>query len=257
MIEIEPIAAQVTTRAWRTLVAAALAAPLLLIAASIAFRWLAVREREAAARSRERDLASLGEMSAVLAHEIKNPLASLKGNAQLLAEAQPDDARLARVVTEAVRLETLVHDLLAFVRTGEIARRPGSPVAIVRAAADEIAGEYIQIDGTAAPERWSLDPARLRQALVNLLRNGVEAGPPVAVRVDTERGALRIEVRDHGPGLAPGSEVEVFAPFHTTKVHGTGLGLAVARRIVELHGGSIAAYNHPEGGAVFTVSIPA
>ena len=254
VVEIRPVAGQVVARAARTLVAACVAAGLMLIAGGAVFRWLPRRERE-------RQLAALGEMSAVLAHELKNPLASLKGNAQLVAEAAEgtaEEARAQRVVSEAVRLEELTRDLLAFVRTGEIRRREVAPAELLRTAAEEVDAARIDVDAAAAPARWSLDEARLRQALVNLLRNAVDAAPDqrVAARVWSEAGALRVEVRDRGAGVEAGREEAIFEPFHTTKTHGTGLGLAVARRVVELHGGRIAARNHPSGGAVFELSIP-
>src|SRR5439155_21048299 len=132
------------------------------------------RSAEDRARGRERRLASLGEMSAVLAHEIRNPLASLKGNAQLLAAMLPADdkprAKADRVVDEALRLEQLTSDLLAFVRTGELQRAAVDPAQLVREAA---AGLAVEVDGTGAPRAWSLDAARMRQVVVNLLDNAV------------------------------------------------------------------------------------
>jgi signal transduction histidine kinase len=100
----------------------------------------------------------------------------------------------------------------------------------------------------------------MEEVLVNLLRNAREASPaekPVEVTLGL-RGerSLAIEVRDHGPGIEPGEEERVFEPFYTRRAKGTGLGLALARRIVEGHGGTITAHNHPDGGAVFSVRLP-
>jgi signal transduction histidine kinase len=95
--------------------------------------------------------------------------------------------------------------------------------------------------------------------LSNLLRNAIQASPPgspVFARIATEEKTLLYEVRDAGTGIAPGQENVIFEPFHTGRPLGNGLGLAVARRVVELHGGSIRASNHPEGGALFRVCIP-
>jgi signal transduction histidine kinase len=171
------------------------------------------------------------------------------------------------VVTEAVRLEQLTTGLLDFVRTGEIHRRATSPAQVIAAAAAEVGGDRaaaaanvrIDVDTTAARASWSLDPERLQQVLSNVLRNAVQASPAggaVEVRCWSEGGRLHLRVRDRGTGIPPGQEEAIFEPFHTSKVRGTGLGLAVARWVVDLHGGTIAARNHPDGGAVIDVAIP-
>ncbi len=125
--------------------------------------------REALARDRR--LAALGEMSAVLAHELRNPLASLKGHAELLAEALPEgrpQAKAERVLGEARRLERLLDDLLDYVRTGTLERAPTDPVALLRRAAEGV-GEVL-IEAPEGLAEWPLDP-RLEQALRNLLTN--------------------------------------------------------------------------------------
>ena len=246
----------------RSLLISGIVALALWVGAAIAFRWLKGREALEAQLARERHLAVLGEMSAVLAHELRNPLASLKGHAQLLTEALPEGrsrTKAERVVKEALRLEDLTSSLLAFVRTGTIHRQETDPVAVVRAAAEEVDPRLIELDAQAAPSSWSLDAARMQQVLSNLLRNAVQASPPgspVFARIATEEKALLYEVRDVGTGIPAGQEHVIFEPFHTGRPLGNGLGLAVARRVVELHGGSIRASNHPEGGALFRVRIP-
>ncbi len=295
VIEIEPVAAAALRgQARRALLINGVAALLLLLAALIAVRWLGRQAARDEQHRRERHLANLGEMSAVLAHEIRNPLASLKGHAQLLAEVLPPDSRehakAERVVREAVRLEHLTTGLLQFVRTGTLARREADPAAVARAAVAEAAPEHsaqVAVDDVGAPSTWTFDPDRMQEVLANLVRNALQAVPagadaeaatapsevggensagsgaapaevaaPVELRVTSERGALVYELRDRGDGIPPGQEDAIFEPFHTRRVRGTGLGLAVARRVVELHGGSIAAYNHPEGGAVFRILLP-
>jgi two-component system sensor histidine kinase HydH len=214
-------------------------------------------ERE---RERERRLATLGEMSAVLAHEIKNPLASLKGNAQLLASMLPDDKpkvkqKADRVVDEAVRLEKLTNDLLRFVRTGAIKRERVDPGALVREAATSVPGD-VQVDDTRAPKTWSLDQARIREVIVNLVDNAVAAGPPVTATVRHENKRLVIEIADRGPGVPQEDRDKIFEAFHTGKLQGTGLGLAVARRVIEQHEGTITVSDNPGGGALFRAEIP-
>ena len=260
VIEIEPVQANALREsAALTLGVGALAAASLLGVAIVLVRREARRNAEERERERERRLASLGEMSAILAHEIKNPLASLKGNAQLLASMLPAGekprAKAARVVDEAVRLEQLTNDLLRFVRTGELQRAPTDPAALVREAAASIAGE-VAVDTGAAPEVWSLDPGRMREVVVNLVDNAVAAGPPVRATVRADKGRLVIEVADQGPGVPEGDRERIFEPFFTGKTQGTGLGLAIVRRVIEQHGGTIAVLPNPGGGALFRAEIP-
>jgi len=95
--------------------------------------------------------------------------------------------------------------------------------------------------------------------LTNLLTNAIEASPaeaPVDASAVLRAGRLLLTVRDHGAGLPPGQERRIFEPFFTTRVNGTGLGLAVAQRIVEMHGGTLRGFDHPEGGAAFEVELP-
>lgn len=264
VVEIEPVQANELrgTAAW-TLGIGALAAASLLGVAIVLVRREARRNADERTRERERRLAHLGEMSAVLAHEIKNPLASLKGNAQLLSqmlakilpEGDKPRTKAERVVDEAVRLEQLTNDLLHFVRTGAIRREPVDPGAIVREAASSIPGE-ISVDTTRAPATWPLDAGRIREVVVNLVDNAVAAGAPVVATVRTEGERLVIEVSDHGPGVPVEDRERIFEPFHTGKTQGTGLGLAVARRVVESHGGTLSVLSAPSGGALFRAEIP-
>ena len=269
VIEIEPVqATELRDAATLTLGVGVLAALALLGVAFVLIRREARRQADATARERERRLASLGEMSAVLAHEIKNPLASLKGNAQLLARMLPGGekprAKADRVVDEAVRLEQLTNDLLQFVRTGTITRVAVDPGALVREAAASVAAAQVEpgappivtVETTEAPARWPLDAGRIRQVVINLVDNAIAAGAPVAVTVRRARGELIIEVADRGPGVDDDDRDKIFEPFFTGKTHGTGLGLAVVRRVVELHHGTIAVIPNPGGGAVFRAELP-
>jgi two-component system sensor histidine kinase HydH len=215
--------------------------------------------------ARERHLAALGEMASVMAHEIRNPLASLKGHAQLLSESLPEGEkthkRSERVVKEAIRLEALTNDLLDFAKTGQPNRERIDPASLVQEAADAVSLGGIRIDSAAAPDRWPLDPLRMRQVLENVLRNAVQATPdgaqPPQATISVGRSGLVIEVADTGAGIAAADLAAIFEPFHTQRTRGTGLGLAVSRRIVEQHGGTISAANRTGGGAVFRMEIPA
>lgn len=248
-------------RAMLTLAVGAVAA-LLVIITSLAWRRAARDREEARARSAENaHLSSLGEMSAVLAHEIRNPLASLKGHAQLLEESLEEGSKARikaeRVVHEALRIEHLTTDLLAFVRSGALARSHVDPRAVAR---DAIAASghaaRITLVADAAPARAHIDAERVRGAIENLLRNAGESAPdaPIILTLSADLNALVFEVRDAGPGIPRDQLERIFAPFHTTRTQGTGLGLAVARRIAQAHGGSLVARNETRG-ACFTLRL--
>jgi two-component system sensor histidine kinase HydH len=213
----------------------------------------------------QRRLTILGEMSAVLAHEIRNPLASLKGNAQLLTERLSDGSaerrKADRIVDEAKRLEVLTSDLLDFARSGPMDMRVESPADVLIAAVEDAAPGKVNVDVSGAPASWRLDKARFSHAvLANLVRNAMQASPankPPDAKVYSENGHLVFTIRDYGPGLPENQEERIFDPFFTTRTAGTGLGLSVARRIVEMHGGRIGAANASGGGAEFRVELPA
>jgi two-component system, NtrC family, sensor histidine kinase HydH len=266
VLEFEPKSYEdLRARAVHTLLAA-LGTALALIFAGIGF-WRATShlDRQERRMEAERRLATLGQMSAVLAHEIRNPLASLKGHAELLGEQLPEgspEARKAnRMVLEVTRLETLTTDLLEFARSGPMTFTRVPPARVLRRVVDELAPTRIEVRIEGAPETWSLDERRFGSIVLgNLLRNALDALPaergPVAT-VALEAGQLAFTVRDFGPGLPSAVRERIFEPFVTTHAHGTGLGLAVAKRIVELHGGTIEARDAEGGGAEFRIVLPA
>jgi two-component system sensor histidine kinase HydH len=261
LIDFQPrVADELRSAATRTLTIGGLAAAALLIAGIVLMRWFIRREAMQRDLERKKRLATLGQMSAILAHEIRNPLASLKGNSQLLARMLPEGdkprAKADRVVAEAQRLEALTNDLLEFARSAEIEREPADPTELVREAAAHLEDRVV-IDDSAAPERWSLDRHRFGQVVTNLLDNAAQASDePVEARIAEDRGQLLVTVRDHGPGIASDDLPHLFEPFFTKRNHGTGLGLAVVQRLVELHNGTVTAENAADGGAVFRVRIP-
>jgi two-component system sensor histidine kinase HydH len=261
-VEFEPKPARELQAAGRyTLTLGALAAGVFLAIAVWLVRWFLRRERLERQLDEERRLAGLGRMSAVLAHEIRNPLASLKGNAQLLARALPDGERLRAkadlLVDEAVRLEMLSNDLLEFARAGELQLKDVDPRALAREAAATVDGERVSVVAEDAPASWRLDPSRMRQVLTNLIENAAQASDgAVTAKVGRDRGELIFEVRDLGPGIKDEDLPRLFEPFFTKRIRGTGLGLAICKRLVDLHGGTLSAGNAEGGGAVFTVRIP-
>jgi two-component system sensor histidine kinase HydH len=264
VLEYRSAAAQaIRQRALVSFGVSAAAAAILLLAAVFFWRLSLRADRAQEQIARDRRLTVLGQMSAVLGHELRNPLASLKGNAQLLLEKVDGDhpAREGAevVVREAVRLEVLANQILDFARTGEVVRRPEDPLALARAAIESSGAAPVELVAEGELPAWPLDGVRMEQVLRNLLDNaraGSPPGAPVELRVEVSGGELRIAVRDRGEGIEPGDEQRIFEPFFTRRVRGTGLGLALAHRIVAGHGGRIEAATHPEGGAVFRIALP-
>jgi two-component system sensor histidine kinase HydH len=247
-------------QARRGVVLAAAAAAGALILAVLYARQRRLADEALHKEEQSRRLAGLGQMSAVLAHELRNPLASLKGHAQLLERALPagDSPRLKaeRVVVEAVRLERLIDDLLAFVRSGQLARAPTELGALMRDVVEERGAGRATLHAD-AEITLAVDRERLRQVLVNLVDNATQSGEgPIEVSLRRDGSQVALAVRDHGPGIAAADLPHLFEPFYTTRTQGTGLGLAIARQIVELHGGTLAAETPSDGGARFVVRLP-
>ncbi len=262
ILEFEPIEAQRLSRFAQLNLVIGLIVAAAIFAGAAFLVHLIRRQAELAERVEHgRRLAALGEMAAVIAHEIRNPLTALKGHAQLLQRMLTEtksNEKAGRVVTEAVRLETLLTDLLEFARTGAIEPRSVDPSRVLQDCADAVGAERIVMNDAEAPSSWSMDPSRMQRVLTNVLRNALQMSPdgtPVEASVFRDNGHLVYEVRDHGPGIPPGEEDKIFEPFYTRKVRGTGLGLSLAQRIVGQHHGSISARNHPDGGAVFRIAL--
>lgn len=239
----------------RISVVAAVAGSVLLVFA-IAWTRTARRLEEVERRAeREQRLVALGSMSSVMAHELRNPLASLKGHAQLLVEDLDDGKqrkKAERVVAEAERLEVLTTSLLDFVRDGPIERNETSPDDLVAQALEHL--DRSRVDVTVDPKPIHIDAPRLARAVHNLVDNALKASDGrVELRLEREGDDVVITVRDHGPGLPA---EPIFEPFVTTRVRGTGLGLPVARRIAEQHRGTLIGENDPSGGAVFRLRFP-
>lgn len=217
------------------------------------------------------NLAALGELSAGIAHEFKNALATISGYAQMIrSEAQPgtDLHEHGDLILRQTRsLTHVVTEFLKFARPLELADEQVSIAPIMKRIVAEI-GEAlpdIPIDILGEFGEVSGDDALLRQAILNLARNAAEAasgnpGGRVIIRGEIDKSGplpgLRIYITDNGPGIPPESLTKIFMPFYTTKADGTGLGLAVVQKIVVQHGGSIEARNQSSGGAEFVVWLP-
>lgn len=215
--------------------------------------------------ARSQSLATIGELAATIAHEIKNPLAGISGAIQVMEDAIPATDRRRTVVAEILdqirRLDDTVRDLLSFAR-------PANPMRQELEARDMLtrAWTILSRQPSAANLRFRVegdanvqgDPQLLHQVWVNLLQNAVEAMPQGGeLRVSISRGdPVSIEVRDHGTGVDPAHQARLFRPFFSTKTRGTGLGLAISRKIIEAHGGTIRLASVPGQGTTVCVEIP-
>jgi len=213
-------------------------------------------------------LARLGEMAAVVAHEVRNPIAGIRGALQVIASRMPAEQRDRAVIGDVVaRLDALngiVQDLLLYSRPRQVRREPVNVRRLIESTADLLrrdpafAGMTIELRGE--PPAASIDSEQLRIAIQNLLMNAAQAmGGHGAIEValdDDDVVACRIAIRDHGPGMPEDVRAKAFDAFFTTKHRGTGLGLPIARRIVDAHGGEIAIAAADGGGTVATIALP-
>jgi signal transduction histidine kinase len=204
------------------------------------------------------NLESLGEMSAGLAHEFKNAIATLQGYAQLLQSMElNDNAQVAAgsLLNEVRNLSGMVTAFLNFARPQPLQLEDVRVSELIDDCADELRLKVaVNVDPSLTIRA---DERMLRTALLNLMRNGAEADPDglVAVSAARENGAVVVQVRDTGPGISAADLQKIFIPFFTTKAKGHGIGLALTHRIITQHGGTLTAANSPEGGAVFTIRI--
>jgi two-component system sensor kinase FixL len=212
-------------------------------------------------------LAKLGEMAAVIAHEVKNPLAGIRGAIQVIAARMPKDATEAPVLAEIIKridsLDGMIKELLLFARTPQPRRIPTSLVPLVAATADLLTRDpslqavEVQIDGSAPPV--PADAEMLKIVFQNLLINGAHAMKNrgrIRVEVNTSDSACHVTFSDEGPGIPVEVREKIFTPFFTTKSRGSGLGLPTAKRLVEAHNGQIVIDCPPAGGTSVMVRLP-
>jgi len=218
----------------------------------------------------KKHLAALGELSAGIAHEFKNALATISGYAQMIrAEAAEGEIldHAERILEQTRNITHVVTEFLKYARPLEISDEVVEVRTLVQRVALEIGEAMPSVEVRCEGQFRDVagDEGLLRQALLNLARNAAEAcgaanGGRVVLRGEMVRtgdsGFQRITVTDNGPGIAEEAQPQLFRPFFTTKARGTGLGLAVVQKIVVQHGGQVEARNRPEGGAAFIVTLP-
>jgi two-component system sensor histidine kinase HydH len=229
--------------------------------AAVIYRFARREDQHKLDLARQENLARMGEMGATLAHEIRNPLAGIKGFAQLI-EKCPNDPRTQdsaqRIVSETLRLEELTTDLLAFARSDDFPVTTISLSELIGQVTDlvyheaEQAGVEITFDCLdTLVVRGNRD--RLAQVMLNVTRNGLQSMPDGGLLTITASLAdelVHINVADTGLGITPDSMQRVFEPFFTTKSRGTGLGLALCKKIVEEHNGNIKIMTSSSGTTV-------
>jgi signal transduction histidine kinase len=210
-------------------------------------------------------LARLGELTAGLAHEFRNGLATVHGYARLLEPDRLPDAE--RRYVEGIREETqalneVVTNFLRFARPHPIVFAPVDLHALILRAAEDTPAATVSLHGTF--HTISGDDVLLRQAFSNLFRNSAEACASVArsaminvvAGIDPRTHTVQIAVSDNGPGIPAEALDKVFQPFFTMRRGGTGLGLAIVQKVIVSHNGRIVAANHPDGGAHFIIGFP-
>ncbi len=228
-----------------------------------------LQEAEAAVRRSER-LAALGQLSAGLAHELRNPLGTIRASAEMLRKNVPADKEIAVelagfIASEVDRTNSLVTRFLEFARPLEL--RPD--IADVGEVIDRAIAELerhtpryeVTIYRNYSPDvrPFSFDAELMERAVSNLLANAAQATPPggaITVKTRATTDAVEISVIDRGAGIQPKDLENIFNPFFTTKKEGVGLGLAIVSKIVDLHGGTMAVESEPGKGSVFRMFLP-
>jgi signal transduction histidine kinase len=213
-------------------------------------------------------LSTLGELSAGMAHEIRNPLGSIRGTAEILKDGvDPADPRheFAEIlVREVDRLNRVLENFLRFARQAPPERGLLDLNAVVREVLDLTRrqaerGDVDVVLRTAALPQLAGDAGQLRQAFLNLVLNAFQAMPAggqLTVVTGHDDAQAKVSITDTGPGIPVAEQERIFKTFVTTRPDGTGLGLSISQRIVAAHGGSIAVASTPGAGATFTITLP-
>ena len=237
------------------------------------YQYIAIRaditSRKAAEEqlAQQAALARLGQMAAVVAHEVRNPLAGIKGAMQILMTRRPaidtDQPIMRDIVSRIDALSELINDLMVFarprpLRLGDVALRSLTHEAVTMVRRDPIA-ERVEITVEGPDASAQADAEMVRATILNLLINAAQAmngHGRITVTVAPQRDTISVVVQDSGPGIPLEIRDQVLEPFFTTKARGGGLGLPIARRTAELHGGTLTVACPPDAGTVVTLALP-
>jgi PAS domain S-box-containing protein len=231
----------------------------------LAIRYDITNRKQVEAQLREQAaLARLGQLAAVVAHEVRNPLAGLRATLQVIGGRVPetrDRTAIAAMIQRIDGLNDKVEDLLLYARPRPPRLQPVDVKALIREVANTAqigAGRTGAIPVSGDDVKVTADPEMLRAALLNLTMNACQAAPSndVEVRVAAKDGTCQVAVCDRGPGIPAEIRERVLEPFFTTRVNGTGLGLAIVRRLVELQDGSVQLRERPGGGTIAEITLP-
>lgn len=216
-------------------------------------------------------LSALGSLAASLAHEIKNPLASIRGTGEILMDAfPPDHPKLEFVeilLKEVGRLDSTVQEVLQYARGGEMGGdEEKEPLALVVSRVAKLLESHLReksitlmIEGEEQGREYPVPAAKMVQVFLNLVLNSIEelgVGGRIRIHMEAAEEGMITLVCDNGPGVPEEKREKVFDPFFSSRSDGTGLGLAISRKIVESYGGTLTCSSAPEGGACFSVVLP-
>lgn len=231
--------------------------------------WLKDREALQQAKLREAEnLAAMGRATAMIAHDLKTPLITIAGLARRLSGKIPlasaEGEKIMVIQQQADRLEKMVLDMLDFAKPLTISRKPCNLNKILKQANEavhETAFKYnikVDIQKTEMGD-CNLDEGKMLQVLINLISNAIDASPDgetVTVSFQEYENVVHVDVSDRGKGVEESISDKIFEPFISTKSKGTGLGLPICKKIVEVHSGKLEFRNNPDAGTTFRLSIP-
>ncbi len=244
---------------------------LMVVATLLWWLWRRARRLEEQAAEAEQ-MAVIGTLASGLAHEIRNPLNALNLNMQLLDEELPADSSQRRMLgitrDEIHRLERLVTDFLLYAKPRKLDRSVTTAAELFAACGEVLKPELgrrggrLEVVDRSGGEALHVDREQIQQLLINLVQNALAASreedrePVIEMRAEARSGDVVLEVRDHGVGIGSADRERVFEAFYSTRRGGTGLGLAVVRRIARAHGGSVSVESAPGVGTTMRLLLP-